>query len=92
MTKHDFTVAEYWAMENELVRTGFTSIGTAVYCFRCAFYGRVGTISLAIRDMFDRRGRFNIGHKFDRLGLKYHARCAQIGAAGAAAPQTNTSI
>jgi hypothetical protein len=45
---------------------------------RGAFFGRVGTISLAIRDAFDRRGKFNIGHRFDRLGVKYNARCAQI--------------
>jgi hypothetical protein len=82
MTQH--TVAEYMEMERELVRTGVTSIGTAMFCFRAAFFGRVGTIAFAIRDAFDRRGRFNIGHRFDRFGLKYHTRCARLGAAGAA--------
>jgi hypothetical protein len=84
MARHEFTIAEYMNMERELVRTGFSSIGTAIFCFKAAFFGRIGTISLAIRDAFDRRGRFNIGHRFDCFALKWHARCAQIGAAGAA--------
>ena len=86
MTYRELSVAEYMQWERTLVRIGCDSIKNAIFCFRAAYFGRVGTISIAIRDACDRRGRFNLGHRFDSVAARYHKKCARLCATASRQP------